>query len=229
MISRVAVLPHPPLLVPELVGGGDRDADAVRAACLDVARELAAASPRWTVVGVGQAPATGVGTFRGYGVDVRVTLGDGDGAPDAFWPLPALIAGWLRERAGAESVDLRLVDPDLDPGSCAELGRALAGGSGALLVLGDGSHRHGERAVGKPDDRAGEFDERVAHALATVDTAALRALDPALAAELGAVGRAPWQVLAGAVDADGRAWQATRSTTLTPFGVAYHLAIWEPA
>ncbi|MGW5052525.1 hypothetical protein [Actinokineospora sp. NPDC004072] len=229
MISRVAVLPHPPLLVPELLGGGDAEAAGVRAACLAVARELAAASPRWIAVGAGRTPATGVGTFRGYGVDVRVTLGDGDGEPDPAWPLPALVAGWLREHAGAERVDLRLVDPDLDQESCAELGSDLAMEEAALLVLGDGSHRHGDRAVGRPDERAGEFDARIGQAFATVDTGALRAIDPVLADELGVAGRAPWQVLAGFIDADGRDWRAAHATTLIPFGVAYHLAIWEPA
>ncbi|MFC5287728.1 class III extradiol dioxygenase subunit B-like domain-containing protein [Actinokineospora guangxiensis] len=227
MISRVAVLPHPPLLVPELLGGGDAEADAVRAACLAVAGELAACSPSWTAVGVGASPPSGVGTFAPFGVDVRVTLRDEDGAPDPGWPLSALIAGWLRGQVGAREVDLRTVAPDLSPDACAERGRELIGAT-ALLVLGDGSHRHGPRSVGRPDERAAAFDGRVARALADADPHALLALDPAEAAELGAVGRAPWQVLAGAVLADGRRWRSTRAQALTPFGVAYHLAVWEP-
>ena len=227
VISRVAVLPHPPLLVPELVGGGDADAAAVRAACLAVAAELAALSPRWTVVGAGSGAPAGVGTFAPYGVDVRVTLRDEDGPPDPSWPLPALIAAWLRGQAGAREVDLHLIAPDLSPDACAERGRALADAP-ALLVLGDGSHRHGPHAVGRPDERAPDFDGRVAAALAHADPHALLALDPAEADELGAAGRAPWQVLAGAVLADGRAWRATTASTAIPFGVAYHVAVWEP-
>lgn len=231
MISRVAVLPHPPLLVPELLGGGDSGADsgvdAVRAACLAVAEDLAACSPSWTAVGAGTSPASAVGTFAPYGVDVRVTLRDGDGAPDPGWSLPALIAGWLRGQVGAREVDLRPVAPDLSPDACAERGRELTGAT-ALLVLGDGSHRHGPHSVGRPDERAAAFDDRVARALAEADPRALLALDPVEAAELGAAGRAPWQVLAGAVLADGRSWRSTRAQTLIPFGVAYHLAVWEP-
>ncbi len=66
-----------------------------------------------------------------------------------------------------------------------------------LLVLGDGSNRHGDRAPAARDDRAGPFDDQVGAALAAADPAALLALDAALAAELDAVGRAAWQVLAG--------------------------------
>jgi hypothetical protein len=51
------------------------------------------------------------------------------------------------------------------------------------------------------------------------------ALDPALAAELGAEGRAPWQVLAGVL-ARG-AWSAD-ARLMIPFGVAYHFAVLDP-
>ena len=57
---------------------------------------------------------------------------------------------------------------------------------------------------------------------------ALLALDVDLAAELGAVGRAPWQVLAGVIEADPRDWTCVSSTLLVPFGVAYHVAVLEP-
>ncbi len=234
VISRVAVLPHPPQMVPELVGGGDRDADAVRAQGVAVARELAAVASRWVAVGADVvarvlAPDV-VGTFRGFGVDVTVSLGSVDSPIDPSVPLPALIAGWLREQGGADEVTVYLVESDLPPAECADLGAELAAGTEdtALLVLGDGSHRHGAQAVGRPDERASSFDATVAAALAEVDLDGLLALDPALAVDLGAIGRAPWQVLAGAVRADGRAWRCARSHTVVPFGVAYHLALWEP-
>ncbi|HVK22784.1 MAG TPA: hypothetical protein VM677_15590, partial [Actinokineospora sp.] len=142
-------------------------------------------------------------------------------------PLPALVAGWLREQVGADEIAVDLVPPDLSPADCREWGARLY--DTALLVLGDGSHRHGERAVGRPDPRAEAFDDAVADALARVDLEALGALDPDLADELGAVGRAPWQVLAGAVAADGRPWRCVESNLMVPFGVAYHFAVWEPA
>ncbi|CRK55764.1 FIG00820085: hypothetical protein [Alloactinosynnema sp. L-07] len=201
----------------------------VRATALAVAKELTQVARRWTVVGVGPAVTGRAGTFRGFGVDVRVELGPdaADEAADPDMPLPALVAGWLREQVGAEEVTVNLVPADLSPADCLELGAHLT--DTALLVLGDGSHRHGERAVGRPDPRAEAFDNTVADAFAQVDLDALGALDPEVAGELGAVGRAPWQVLAGAIAADGRAWRCVESSLLIPFGVAYHFAVWDPA
>ncbi|MCE6997631.1 class III extradiol dioxygenase subunit B-like domain-containing protein [Saccharothrix sp. S26] len=232
MISRLVVVPHPPLLVPELVSGAVTDTEPVRSACLAAARDLASHSPDWVAVAVdpsGPRLVEGVtGTFRGFGVDVRVSLTDhaspaAPASPAADdLPLPVLIAAWLREQAGARSVRVHLVPPDLPTSACAALGGRLAG-SPALLVLGDGSHRHGDQAVGRPDDRAEPFDSDVHKALATADTAALSALDPALAAELGAQGRAAWQVAAAVPGA----WRCTRSTFLAPFGVGYHVAVWD--
>jgi hypothetical protein len=239
VIVRAAVVPHPPLLVPELVGhpsdgqddGHDDEVTAVRAACLAVATRLTSASTRWVAVGAGPACVLGpdaTGTFRGFGVDVVVRLGDAAAGPaDPAMPLPALVAGWLREHTGAGDVTMRLVPPDLPPEECNALGEHLAADPApvGLLVVGDGSHRHGERAPGRPDDRAGPFDDAVHRALADADAAALRALDPVLAAELGAAGRAPWQVLAGALGQG--AWTAD-ARLVVPFGVAYHLAVLDP-
>lgn len=227
MISRLVVVPHPPLLVPELVSGAVADTEPVRSACLAAARELASHSPDWIAVGVDPSGPRLVedvtGTFRGFGADVRVSLSpDATPTPDPDLPLPVLVAAWLRHQTGARSVRVHLVPPDLPTADCVALGAQLTG-SPALLVLGDGSHRHGEHAVGRPDDRAEPFDEDVRKALATADTTALRALDPTLAAELGARGRAAWQVAAGVPNP----WRCTRSTFLAPFGVGYHVAVWE--
>jgi hypothetical protein len=227
MISRLVVVPHPPLLVPELVSGAVAVTEPVRSACLAAARELAAHSPDWVAVGVDPSgPRTvenATGTFRGFGADVRVSLSETPAQhPDPDLPLPAIVAAWLRHQAGARSVRVHPVPPDLPTADCVALGHRLADAN-ALLVLGDGSHRHGEQAVGRPDDRAEPFDEDVRKALATADTTALRALDPTLAAELGAQGRAAWQVAAGVP----KPWRCTRSTFLAPFGVGYHVAVWE--
>ena len=242
MIARVAVVPQPPLLVPELVAGHDPDAQVVRDECLAVATRLAAAASSWVAIAVADvAEPTAVGphaagTFRGFGVDVRVRLSANDGADpvDPAMPLPVLIAGWLRERAGAEQVRAWLVPPDLPPADCQEFGERLAAGPDpdervGLLVIGDGSHRHGERAVGRPDERAPGFDEEVHRALAAADSAALLEIDPVLAGSLGAAGRAAWQILSGVIGKDGRVWQCGHSRLLIPFGVAYHLAVWDPA
>ncbi|MEJ2856180.1 MULTISPECIES: hypothetical protein [unclassified Saccharothrix] len=225
MISRVAVVPHPPLLVPELVGGAVAETQAVRAACLAAARDLAAHDLDWTAVAAdpsGPRVLENVaGSFLGFGVDVRVALAEGASSVEPALPLPALVAAWLREHAGARSVRVHLVPPDLSTAECVALGAELGGR--ALLVLGDGSHRHGERAVGRADDRAEPFDDEVRKALVSADQEALKALDPVLADELGAAGRAAWQVLAGVPGA----WRCTRAEFSAPFGVGYHVAVWE--
>lgn len=230
MIVRAAVVPHPPLLVPELVVADIPEVAAVRSACVAAARALAESSRRWIAVapGIGEVPGGAVGTFRGFGVDVAVRLTAAtEGDVDPGLPLPVLIAGWLREQVGALDVSVQLVSPDASSEQCRALGGRLAEGSDepiGLLVLGDGSPRHGERAPGRPDERAGDFDEAVQRALKDADKAALMALDPGVATELGAQGRAPWQVLAGL---PGQ-WQCVTSELMVPFGVAYHVAVWEP-
>lgn len=231
MIVRAAVVPHPPLLVPELVAGTDTDVTAVRAACLAVATRLTSAAPHWVAVGAGQGGVLGpdaVGTFAGFGVDVVVRLSDtATSSPDPGMPLSALVAGWLRAQVVAADVTVHLVPADLSPDDCYALGEQLAGAPEpvGLLITGDGSHRHGDRAPGRPDDRAGPFDDAVHDALANADAKALMALDPVLAGELGAAGRAPWQVLAGVIGQSE--WTSDARMTI-PFGVAYHLAVLDP-
>ncbi|MGH3952404.1 MAG: class III extradiol dioxygenase subunit B-like domain-containing protein [Pseudonocardiaceae bacterium] len=234
MIARVAVVPHPPLLVPELVPGAEQETAPVRDAALEAVSWLRDAHRHWLAVGAhdgtpAEVPAGRCGSFAGYGVDIPVTLSAGvpaaAGSPDL--PLPALVAAWLRDQAGAASVRVKLISTAASRAECEALGHRLRGHRDdvGLLVLGDGSHRHGCLAPGRPDDRSSTFDDSVATALKGVDTAALLALDPGLAAELGAVGRAPWQVLAGL--ADGGRWRGDLLYSDAPFGVAYHVAVWE--
>lgn len=219
MITQAVVVPHPPLLVPRVSPGPEPELTALRAACVSAVRRL---GPRWTAVAAGpRAEVFGpdaAGSFLGYGVDERVELSRG--GTSAELPLPALVAGWLREQAGAESVEVRVLPRAASPADCARWGKEL---DGDLLVLGDGSNRHGPRSPGSEDERAPAFDEGVAKALAKADTQALLALDPRLCDELGVGGRVPWQVLAGVADD----WRAELVHSGAPFGVAYHVAVWE--
>ncbi|CAM5593828.1 Catalytic LigB subunit of aromatic ring-opening dioxygenase OS=Streptomyces gougerotii OX=53448 GN=GCM10010227_21760 PE=4 SV=1 [Streptomyces diastaticus subsp. diastaticus] len=80
------------------------------------------------------------------------------------------------------------------------------------------------KAPGYLDERAAPFDEAVAKALGTADTTALAALDPALAEEVGAAGRAPWQVLAGAAAEAGLTGELLHDEA--PYGVGYFVAAW---
>ncbi|MET0135349.1 MAG: hypothetical protein ABW215_17360 [Kibdelosporangium sp.] len=231
MIVRAAVVPHPPLLVPELVVAEVPEVLAVRRSCVAAARALARASRRWIAVatGSGEVGPGAAGTFGGYGVPVRVALAQGtDSHVDPELPLAALVAGWLREQAGALSVSVHLVSAGATARECLAFGARIATESTSpvgLLVLGDGSNRHGDRAPGRPDERAPGFDQAVHEALKNADAEALLALDADLAGQLGAEGRAAWQVLAGATA--GQQWHTTMSELLVPFGVAYHVAVWE--
>jgi aromatic ring-opening dioxygenase LigB subunit len=94
-----------------------------------------------------------------------------------------------------------------------------------LLVLGDGSSRR-PGPSGHPDARSVPYDAGVRDALATADVDALLGLDVELGAELAVSGRAAWQALAGA--ALGRSWRAELLYSEAPFGVGYHVAVWEP-
>ncbi|MET9229733.1 hypothetical protein [Lentzea sp. NPDC003310] len=224
MITRAAVVPHPPLLVPELVVGAAAETEPVRAATLAAAGKLPGP---WVAVAVDRggratwAPPLS-GTFLGYGVDLPVSLG-GDLPPDAEIPLPVLITAWLREHCAVEVSRVELVPPDLAPSDCVSLGRRLAAEDAGLLVLGDGSTRHGPRSPGSDDERSGPFDSLVHSLLAAADVDGLLGLDPALAHELGAQGRAAWQVLAGVPGP----WRCTGAEFFVPAGVGYHVAVWE--
>lgn len=227
----VAVLPEPPLLVAELAGAAAAETVELRAACRAAAARLAETAATWVAVGADAGGRRTVtpdtrGTFAGFGADVVVGLDpDSSAAVDPDLPLPLLIAGWaaagLRVRIRGE-----LVDPDLPTAECLELGARLGSEPVGLLVVGDGAATHTAKAPGHLDERAGPFDDTVSRALRDADPAALAALDPAVAAQLWAVGRAPWQVLAGATG--GRAWTGELLYSAAPFGVGYHVALWTP-
>jgi aromatic ring-opening dioxygenase LigB subunit len=238
VLSLVVVLPHPPLLVPELAAGAAGETAELRAAVRHAVTRLAEA-PDWIAVGADPGgrrtvPAGTAGTFAGFGRDVRVTLGPGAGPPDPELPLPLLVAGWAAGETGrAPRIRGELVADDAPTAECLRLGRELAAeadtadGRVGLLIVGDGAATHTEKAPGHLDERAGPFDAGIAKALEHGDPAPLVALDPGLAAELWAAGRAPWQVLAGA--ADDRDWHGELLYSAAPYGVAYHVAVWTPA
>src|SRR5205823_7614659 len=139
---------------------------------------------RWIAVGAHDEDLTleptFAGTFAGFGTDVPVSLSAGPCSPLAL-PLPALVAGWLRERASASSVGVHLISRTAEPADCERLGKRLVeSDETGLLILGEGSNRHGPRSPGSEDSRAPAFDEAVAKALTDADTQALLAIDPGL-------------------------------------------------
>ncbi|MFG3490953.1 class III extradiol dioxygenase subunit B-like domain-containing protein [Streptomyces sp. NPDC047972] len=241
MLVAAAVCPCPPLLVPEVATGAAPELDAARAACTDAVGLLAAARPdRLYVIGPAEEGAHGVfpagstGSFAGFGVDLSVRLGDappaGGAADGADRPLPASLAvgAWLLGRtAWADApVEGLGVEPGATPDVCAGTGRGLADSADrvALLVLGDGSACRTVKAPGYLDERAEGFDAEAARALGAADAAALLALEPELAYELKAAGRAPWQVLAGAAENAGLDGRLLFEDA--PYGVGYFVAAW---
>ncbi|MEV6962254.1 class III extradiol dioxygenase subunit B-like domain-containing protein [Streptomyces sp. NPDC051207] len=237
MLVAAAVCPCPPLLVPQVAAGAAPELDAARAACADAIGVLAAARPDRLVV-VGSTGSAGTesypegtpGSFRGFGVDLAVRLGRGDG-PDDGRELPAslAVAAWLLERSSGwpdVPVEGIGVGDALGTERCLDTGRDVAAGAGrvAALVMGDGSACRTLKAPGYLDERAAPFDAQIARALGAADVTALAALDPVLARELQAGGRAPWQVLAGA--AEGARLGGALLYEDAPYGVGYFVAAW---
>lgn len=242
--QRAAILPHPPLLVPELAGGAADELDPLREACLQ-ALEVVLAGDRGVVL-VGDGPAWGaprpdaVGSFRPYGAAVDVTLPalhplDLDGLPEPVrqdrLPLSLAVAAYLLARLDTQPARLHAltVPMSLGAGAAAAVGRGLAGWAGAagplgLVAMGDLSARRNDRAPGAFHPAAAAFDASVGAAFRAGAPGRLLDLAPALAAELRAAGRVPLQVLAGAfAGAAGVRGQVLYEAA--PYGVGYLVGV----
>ncbi|NUP46522.1 MAG: hypothetical protein HOW97_04300 [Catenulispora sp.] len=226
MVIAAAVVPHPPVLVPEIAQGFAPDLDPLRAACAIAIDRLYAVHPdEILVVGAGSRPSThvaGIGSLREYGLDLTV---------EGRWPepeagaekmtLPFLIGAWLL-RDHPDTPVRRPVMLGAD-GTAPE---TATGGRRAMLVLGDGSASRSPQAPGHFDERAEEYDRVVAEALATADTKALAALDPELSRQLHVAGLPAWQALAAAADASDVEYDAELLYDDAPYGVGYFVASW---
>jgi hypothetical protein len=248
VIVRAAVCPSPPLLARELTGRAEVLPE-LRDACAAAAAHLLAAAPDVVaVVGAGQetatwdpedrldlsayaagyAPATPGAPVAGAPVAgapvAAAPAASGRGKPGL--PLAVGIGALLLDEAGyAGPRLLQAVDESATAEACLRLGRDLAAAAPrvALLAVGDGSARRGLSAPGYLDERAVPFDDAVQRAVREGDMAALAGLDPDLARDLMATGRAAWQVLAGAF-AGARPAAGIRYAA-DPFGVAYLVAV----
>lgn len=237
VFRAAALVPSPPLLVPELMGAGAAETADLRTAAVSATTHLVSMVDRWIVLGVDRTSTTydeaTVGTFRGFGVDVVVSLAGGTAqtAADPDLPLAVLIAGWLRGVAAPDdAVEVRTIPADASTEWCAEFGEELrreidaSAENWGVLVLADGANTLTPKAPGSFDERAEELQRRIDDALASADVGALAGLDPDLCASLGVGGRAAWQVLAALAGAD-----ATTTSELyrgAPFGVGYFVGTW---
>jgi len=222
MIVSAALCPSPPLLATELTGRADILPD-LRTACTAAIAHLLAATPDViAVVGAAQETATWNPDNR-LDLSAYAPVAGGHGKPGL--PLALGIGALLLDEAAYTGRRiLQAVDESAQPGDCLWLGRGLAAAAPrvGLLAIGDGSTRRGLAAPGYLDERAIPFDDAVQQALRDSDMAALAAIDPDLARDLMATGRAAWQVLAGAFADASPATDITYAAD--PFGVAYLVA-----
>ena len=226
VLSAIAIIPSAPVMVPELANNAADELADLRRAVFTAAGSL---PPRWIAVGVGATDAMlgpdEVGTFAGYGVDVRVTLSPGAGDAPTELPLCALIAGWVRGQANPDArAEVRVYSAEHDVDAALDRGRRLRADidEGAdpigVLVVADGAHTLTPPAPGGYDPDSVAVQAALDDALATGDAAALTRLPDTI------VGRVAYQVLAGLVDSPRSAKELYRGA---PYGVGYFAGVWQ--
>ena len=233
-MSAIAIVPCAPVLVPELSGAAGAELADLRAAVLAAAAVL---PRRWIAIGAGGADgvlspdrANSVGTFAGFGADVRVRLspqaGESSQAPVEF-PVCALLAGWVRGQAQPEAgAQVRVYRSDHDADTALVRGRQLraeidqAPGPIGVLVVADGANTLTERAPGGYDPGAADAQLALDDALASGDVAALARMSGQI------LGRVAFQVLAGLTAPGPRT--AKELYRGAPYGVGYFAGVWQP-
>jgi hypothetical protein len=209
-----AVVPHPPLLVPELAGAAAPELDPLRAACQEALATVVAAADLTMLIGDGPVwavPAPGApGSFRPYGADVDVELPrlvdldlPGLPPPAQLTDLPLSLAVAAHLLDGLDPPPGRLfaatVPRSLGPRAAARIGQAMSSAAPfGLVVMADLSACRTDQAPGAFHPEASGFDTRVSDAFRTGAPHHLLTLDPTESADLLVAGRVPLQVLAGA-------------------------------
>jgi hypothetical protein len=215
-------------MVPELAAGAAAELTELR----DAVTEAAASLPqRWVAIGVGPADDVfgpqRVGTFAGYGVDVRIALSPDTAEAPARLPLCVLIAGWLRGQANPEArAEVRVYAADHDVDAALAHGRRLraeideADDPVGVLVIADGAHTLTAPAPGGYNPASVPVQHAVDDVLARGHIAALTALPTNI------VGRVAFQVLAGLAEPEARS--CTEFYRGAPYGVGYFVGVWQP-
>lgn len=242
MLVAAALLPHPPLLVPEVAAGAVDELAGLRAACRQaVDTVLASDLLKLVVVGGGAVRATfgpgARGSLAGFGVPVEVCVPGAAPIGEPVLPLSATVGCWLlsAHRPGGWSspcqVSVEVVASDSSPREAAELGVELgeAADRVGLLVMGDGSAALTPKAPRYVVEGAIEWQRDVDQALGSADVEAVATLSADDAHRFWASGRVAWQVLAGAARAaegSETTWHGTLCTAEAPYGVGYTVATW---
>jgi hypothetical protein len=215
-------------MVPELATGATSELQDLSVAVSAAAAEL---PDRWFVVGIGVADNVigpgAVGTFGGYGVDVRVALSPGAKGEPRPLPLCALVAAWVRtNHSPAASGEVWVYAADHELGPALARGRALRAEVDAIsepvgvLVVADGANTLIASAPGGYDPESVVVQGALDDALSAGDTEALTRLPDAI------VGRVAYQVLAGLIGpSPSSARELYRGA---PYGVGYSVDVWTP-
>jgi hypothetical protein len=230
VLSAIAIVPSAPVLVPELAGAAAAEVADLAAATLAAAALL---PERWVVIGTGPAdeefgPDT-VGTFAGFGADVRVRLSPrSSGEPDpAGLPVCALLGGWVRGQAHPRaSAQVRVYRGDHDVDTALSRGRRLRAEIDRLpepigvLVVADGANTLTPAAPGGHDPEDAAAQQALDDALGAGDVTELIRLPRRI------LGRVAFQVLAGVAEPGPRS--AKELYRGAPYGVGYFAGAWQP-
>lgn len=233
MLVAAAVLPHPPVLVPDVASGAARELDELRAACHKAVDTVVASDvDRLVVVGGAQRRASfgpgARGSLSGFGVSVEVAVPGAPPTGGPVLPLAATIGSWLLSHSHPSCpVAVEVVADDTSARDAAALGAELAASSArvGLLVMGDGAATLTAKAPGYVVEGAGQWQRDVDQMLGSAAVEAVAALSTDDADRFAVGGRAAWQVLAGA--ARGSAWRGTLLAAEAPYGVGYTVATWQ--
>jgi hypothetical protein len=234
VLSAIAIVPCAPVLVPELAGAAAAEVADLAAAAMAAAALL---PTRWIVVGTGPADdvlgpngPSSLGTFAGFGADVRVRLsppGDERSGLPVDLPVCALLAGWVRGQARPEaSAQVRLYASDHRAETALARGRQLraeidrAPDPIGVLVVADGANTLTPSAPGGYEPGNADAQQALDDALANGDIAALARLPRQI------LGRVAFQVLAGLTEPGPRS--AKELYRGAPFGVGYFAGAWQP-
>lgn len=228
-MSAIAIVPSAPVLVPELAGAAAAEIADLAAATLAAAALL---PERWVVVGTGPADdefgPDAVGTFAGFGVDVRVRLSPQTGheSEQAAFPVSALLGGWVRGQAQPQaSAQVRVYRSDHDVDTALARGRRLRAEIDRLpepigvLVVADGANTLTPAAPGGygPDNAVAQ--QALDDALAGGDVTELTCLPRQI------LGRVAFQVLAGLAEPGPRSTKELYRGA--PYGVGYFAGVWQ--
>ena len=231
MLSAIAIVPSAPVMVPELAGAAAAETAGLRDAAVSAAGAL---PPRWIAVGAAATDSVSgpgaVGTFAGYGVDVRVALSGADAgqlAAPSRLPLCALITAWLRGLAQPHAeAEVRAYRSDTARDAALTIGRRLRAELEAVddavgvLIVADGANTLTPAAPGGHDPDSVPIQAALDDALAAGDVAGLTALPD------GVIGRVAYQVLAGLTEPGPH--KAEELYRGAPYGVGYFAGLWTP-